>query len=217
MRSGLGTFRHDSRKRPGNEALYTLASFHRVLHESISRHEPSVQRLVNRHYYLLWSGPCFCSVQDGAPRRSHADAIASHNVERSKWPRRRVNLDSREIGEIAPGAGNGEMDRVGEDVTELKQLQGAFVRYDGGVLAQGHPSGDDTFPEKGWIIAETIKPSSDANVLASPCLVGEQRWRKSAGGGLGSCEMPMLARCPLEKAFVIGPGLDRVTHKLKHN
>jgi hypothetical protein len=103
-----------------------------------------------------------------------------------------------------------------ENVAEFKELKCTFVRDDRGLFAKCQPCGDHTLAVKRWIIAEPVKSSPDAVVLASLRQVGEQRWRESAGAGLGTSEVPMLSGRPLEEALVVGFWFGHVTHTLKN-
>ncbi len=67
------------------------------------------------------------------------------------------------------------MHRIGDDVTQLEQVERTLVRDSCRLLTNGKPSSQDVFSERRGIFAIAVKAPADANEPASLHVVGEQR------------------------------------------
>ena len=67
------------------------------------------------------------------------------------------------------------MYRIGDHVAQVEKVEGALVRDNGRLLANGKPSSQDVLSERRGILAIAVEAPADANESATLHVVGKQR------------------------------------------
>lgn len=109
------------------------------------------------------------------------------------------------------------MDRRGDDVGEVEELEGGLVRDDRLLWIETEPGSDDLLVRRGRESWQSIKPATYPLKVSPPSMVGQEVPGETAAPGLLGGKIARLLGRGLKELVVIGTGrLRHVTPTLKN-